>query len=305
MTSQPEQLAGILTDPPPPLTARDITPLTVIQTARGDWQTRRKGWAAAGLTGDAGRNHITIWPTISKEDGITWQRAVSVFDPVLTDTHYHWYCPPGGRILDPFAGGATRGLVAAARGYHYTGIDLSPRQVAANQEQYEAWQERGLITGSATWATGAAQHVLPTLDPGFDYLFTCPPYHDLERYSDHPDDLSAMTWDNFAVAIDHIIGLAVGLLAPDRFSTWITGDLRDKRGYLRRFPARVDAGHEAAGAHLVNDTVVAAPLGGKFGVIWRSWEPTRSATRIHSYAHTHVLGDRRRAVSAIRGARPD
>src|SRR5690606_20124512 len=63
------------------------------------------------------------------------QRLVSVFDPHLTDLHYRWYCPPGGRILDPFAGGATRGLVAAARGYHYTGIDLSGRQVEANRAQ--------------------------------------------------------------------------------------------------------------------------------------------------------------------------
>ncbi|EST29641.1 hypothetical protein [Streptomyces roseochromogenus] len=26
----------------------------------------------------------------------------------------------------------------------------------------------------------------------YDYVFTCLPYHNLERYSDHPADLSAM-----------------------------------------------------------------------------------------------------------------
>src|SRR5690554_1250256 len=108
---------------PPPLGDRDVTPLTVLQTARKEWQARKKAWAAAGLVGEEGRDHVTVWPTITREEGIRWQRLVSVFDPHLTDLHYHWYCPPGGRILDPFAGGATRGLVAAARGYHYTGIE--------------------------------------------------------------------------------------------------------------------------------------------------------------------------------------
>src|SRR5690606_40436359 len=108
--------------------------------------------------------------------------------------------PPGGRILDPFAGGATRGLVAAARGYHYTGIDLSGRQVESNRAQYVAWQDRGLITGSAEGITWPAQDVLPGLDGGFDYVVTCPPYHNLERYADDPAGLSAMGWAGVPVA---------------------------------------------------------------------------------------------------------
>lgn len=289
-----------LLDPPPPLAERDITPLSVLQTARGDWQDRRRAWAAAGLTGDAGRDHLTIWPTISRQDGIRWQRAVSVFDPVLTEVHYHWYAPPGGRVLDPFAGGATRGLVAAHRGLHYTGIDLSEQQVHANRGQYAAWQDRGLITGTAEWITGPAQDVLPGLDGPFDYALTCPPYGDLERYSDDPRDLSAMTWPDFLAALTDITGHTMRLLAPDRFATWITGDIRDGRGYLRRLPAHVDGAHDQAGAHLINDTVIAAPLGGKYGVIWRNWTPTRAATRIHTHAHTYVKGDRRAATTATR-----
>lgn len=304
MTETAEQPALIPVDPPPPLAGRDVTPLTVLQSARGDWQARRKLWAAAGLTGDAGRDHLAIWPTISKAAGIEWQRAVSVFDPHLTDVHYGWYCPPGGRILDPFAGGATRGLVAAVRGFHYTGVDLSARQVEANREQYEAWRERGHIKGSATWITGAAQDVLPGLDGGFDYVFTCPPYHSLERYSDDPADLSVMEWGEFTDALGRIVGLSVGLLREDAFATWIVGDVRDKQGYLRGLPARVDVAHGEAGARMVNDAVIAAPLGGKFGVIWRLWTPTRSMTRIHSYAHTYVAGDRRAATARIGAGNP-
>lgn len=295
-----DQTPLMLSDPPPLLGDREITPLSVLQTARRDWQKRKKAWAQAGLTGDAGRDHMAIWPTTNEHGQIRWQRAVSVFDPHLTDVHYHWYCPPGGSILDPFAGGATRGLVAAHRGYHYTGMDLSEQQVEANRDQYQVWQERRLITGSATWVTGTAQHVLPTLRGGFDYVFTCPPYHNLERYTNDPQDLSTMGWDTFRETLADIVSETVRLLAPNRFATWVVGDLRGPRGHLRRLPARVDQAHEDVDAPLINDTVIASPLGGKYGVIWRLWEPTRSATRVHSHAHTYVVGDRRSAATEAR-----
>ncbi|MBW2674812.1 MAG: hypothetical protein JRD89_15600, partial [Deltaproteobacteria bacterium] len=62
----------------------------------------------------------------------------SIFDPVLAEISYKWYCPPGGKILDPFAGGSVRGIVAAYLGYEYHGNDLSARQIAANRLQAES-----------------------------------------------------------------------------------------------------------------------------------------------------------------------
>ena len=39
--------------------------------------------------------------------------ATSIFDPVLCELAYRWSCPQGGTIIDPFAGGSVRGVVAA------------------------------------------------------------------------------------------------------------------------------------------------------------------------------------------------
>lgn len=290
--------------PPPPLGPREITPLSVLQSARGDWQKRRKTWIEAGIDAGEGRSHITEWPTIIDEGRIRWQRQVSIFDPVLTEAHIAWHTRPGWRVLDPFAGGPTRGIIAAYYGRYYTGVDLSPLQVDANRAVYQQWQERGLITGSAEWHVGAAQDLLPQLDAAsYDYVITCPPYGDLERYSDHPADLSAMDWDVFRGALAGIVAGSVRLLRPDRYVTWVVGDLRDKRGHLRRLPSLVDDMHHRADAHLINDMVVASPLGGKYGVIWRQWGG-RSATRIHQYAHTYICGDRRKAAALLREEAP-
>jgi hypothetical protein len=67
-----------------------------------------------------------------------YEGGTSIFDPVLCEVVYRWFCPPGGSVLDPFAGGSVRGIVAARLGLSYTGIDLSERQLAANVEQAAA-----------------------------------------------------------------------------------------------------------------------------------------------------------------------
>lgn len=294
-----EQEALLPADPPPPLGERDFTPLSVLQATRGPWQARKKQWTASGIDHGDGRDHITEWPTITPEEGIRWQRKVSVFDPVLTELLYTWYTRPGDTILDPFAGGPVRALVAAHLGRDYIGIDISPRQLEANRARAADWEDRGLLKGSITWLEGPAQDVLPAMTSSVDYVIACPPYHDLERYTDHPADLSAMTWDDFRATLAQIVTECGRLLRADRYATWITGDVRDRRGHLRRLPAHVDAAHEDAGLPLINDQVLAGPLGGKYGVIWRSWAG-RSATRIHQYVHTYVRGDRRKAAARLR-----
>jgi len=37
---------------------------------------------------------------------------LSIFDPVACELSYRWFCPKEGEVLDPFAGGSVRGIVA-------------------------------------------------------------------------------------------------------------------------------------------------------------------------------------------------
>lgn len=62
--------------------------------------------------------------------------GTSIFDPVLCELAYRWFSPAHGSVLDPFAGGSVRGILAALLGRAYTGIDLRPEQIAANEEQW-------------------------------------------------------------------------------------------------------------------------------------------------------------------------
>jgi hypothetical protein len=70
--------------------------------------------------------------------GVRNSTGTSIFDPVLCEISYAWFSAPGAAVLDPFAGGSVRGVVAAVMDRHYTGIDLSAEQIQANREQYAA-----------------------------------------------------------------------------------------------------------------------------------------------------------------------
>ncbi|PJN40737.1 chromosome partitioning protein ParB [Streptomyces sp. CB02959] len=303
----PTSSPGLFDDAPMPPTTLGplpgIQPFSVIRTDLGPWRERRRAWHDLGITSRAGREHVTTYASRGKfaQEKLTEiNGGLSTFDPVLAETSYRWYCPEGGNVLDPFAGGSVRGLVAGNGGYRYTGIDLSPVQLDANEEQAAAWRENDLLAAQPEWLLGDAADVLPELEEGaYDYVFTCPPYHNLEKYSDHPADLSAMRWKEFAQAYQEIIAASVRCLAEDRFATWVVGEVRNSLGMIRGLIPLTISAHEAAGASLYNDAVLMNTLGTVPLRIGNQWRASRKIGRHHQYVLTFVKGDPKSATAHI------
>jgi hypothetical protein len=186
------------------------------------------------------------------DDGET-AAGTSIFDPVLAECVYRWWTPDGGAVLDPFAGGSVRGLVAAYLGLTYTGVELRDEQVQANVRQAQRLQV------APYWLEGDSRD-LPTLLPA-DYLcdmvFTCPPYYNLEVYSDDARDLSNLpTYDDFMTAYRAIIVNAVARLRDDRFAVYVVSDVRDKGGMYYGLHSDTIRAFVDAGLRLYNDAVL-------------------------------------------------
>lgn len=116
-----------------------IPPMSVLDTRQGYWRQRAREWKALGIRSEEGRDARAFGSPNSTDEvsrmiGAT-SDGQSIFDPVLCELAYRWFCPPGGRVLDPFAGGSVRGIVAAKCGRSYHGIDLRREQVEANEGQ--------------------------------------------------------------------------------------------------------------------------------------------------------------------------
>jgi len=259
----------------------------------------KHGQIDPGLTWVGGNRSSDDLDETSRKILAASQSGTSIFDPVLTELAYRWFCPPGGMILDPFAGGSVRGIVAAKLGRRYFGVDLRAEQVAANREQLNIL---GPGDPAPVWAVGdsldLAQHCGPEW-AGADFVFTCPPYADLERYSDDPQDLSTMAYPEFRAAMDAIIGAAAALLKPDRFACFVVGDVRDAKGNYYGFPGHIVQAFEAAGMRLYNDAVLVTAVGSLPIRAGRAFESGRKLGKTHQNVLVFLKGDAKKATAAI------
>ena len=282
-----------------------VPPFTVLDARQGYWQERKRAWLALGLEDVAGRPEQLIFGNtegmlalIQGSSAPTILTGTSRFDPVLAELACTWFCREGGSVFDPFAGGATRGVVATRLGLSYTGIDLSETQIAANYEQ----AHRIVPEAVPTWIAGNSLELddLLSADSSFDMVFTCPPYFDLERYSDDADDLSNYkSYDRFLDDYSTILRKSMARLKNDRYACIVVGNMRDRQGLLRNFVSDTIAACESAGAALYNDAILVTPLATAIVRARRTFvQGKRKLTRTHQHVLIFVKGDPARANAA-------
>lgn len=223
------------------------------------------------------------------------QSGTSIFDPVLCELAYRWFCPPNGLVLDPFAGGSVRGIVAGMTGRRYFGIDLRQEQLDANEVQRMAICSEADIV----WQHGDSRE-LAVLCPALsaDFVFSCPPYADLEVYSDNPADLSTMDYPVFLNAYRQIIAACVQHLKPDRFACFVVGDIRDKQGFYRHFVSDTILAFEEAGALFYNDAILITTVGSLPLRAGKAFVSSRKLGKTHQNVLVFCKGDPKIATAA-------
>jgi DNA modification methylase len=167
---------------------------------------------------------------------------------------YKWFTPKEGKILDPFAGGSVRGIVATEMGYEYMGIDLSKQQIEENRKQ----------SSKPKWVIGDSDEMLDYLgDEQFDFIFTCPPYYDLEVYSDNPLDISTMEDAKFDEKYFSILTKAAKKLKNNRFFAIVVSEVREqsktrnyKIGKYKGLVNKTIQVCEEAGMYFYNDMIL-------------------------------------------------
>lgn len=233
-------------------------PFSILDTKSGLWQARKRNWIKLGIKSEIGRDaktyHIQDW---ASDKGRTMPSDTSIFDPVLCELMYKWFCPSGGKILDPFAGGSVRGIVANYLGFHYTGIDIRQEQVDSNREQALDILE---VNNQPQWYVGDSNKVIDDMAVDFDLVFSCPPYADLEVYSDLEGDISNMKYDDFLKAYESIIKKSCERLKKGGFAIFVVGEVRDKNGNYYGFVPDTYNCFKRAGLHLYNEAILATSL---------------------------------------------
>lgn len=249
-------LLGPLKPPANSALSRDFLfpPFSVWNTREGQWQNRKRRWIKLGIESELGRNRKLLFG-----DHLNITERSSIFDPVVCELVYRWFCPPGGIIIDPFAGGSVRGIVASCLGYKYWGCDLRAEQIEANKEQLN---ERTRGQYRPKWIAGDSLERVSE-GPRADFVFSCPPYGDLEKYSDDPKDISNMKFENFLETYRAIISKSLERLKNNRFACFVVSNYRCKKtGAMRDFTGATISAFEAnAGVRFYNDVCLINSVG--------------------------------------------
>jgi hypothetical protein len=300
----------------PPVPPRDLfkefgmPPFSTLDRRQGNWQDRKRRWLSLGIQSEVGRDDALIYQRPSEGSADVSRKiydlsqGTSVFDPVVAECAVRWYSARGGLVLDPFAGGSVRGIVSSVLGRHYVGVDLRHEQIAANRDQ------RGIADPEypPRWLLGDSRHLsdlvrVSQVEPA-DLVFSCPPYFDLEQYSDDPSDLSGMSWEAFCAAYWEIIAAACQHLRDDRFAVWVIGDVRDKKGILRGLVPETIAAFQAAGLQYYNSAITIDPIGTGAIVAGRRFRASRKLVTMHQHFLVFVKGDPKRAATWAASTEP-
>lgn len=302
-----------------PVTLADkflFPPFSVLDRRSGPWQDRKRKWMSMGIRSEVGRDggltrlslsgrvptyydQKTKWEnelgrTLSNSEfeekylevpktGALAETGTSVFDPVLCELFYRWMTLPGSEVLDPFAGGCVRGVVASHLQRHYTGVELRPEQVESNGEQ----RSLTLAGYEPQWLVGDARYlerVLPAARK-YDAVFTCPPYADLEVYSKDPADLSNMAYPEFLSGYLDALEGASSRLHDGRFMGVVISDVRRKGdgGAYRGLVADTVVGLRERGLELYNDAITIDPVGAIPQILERHFRAGRKFGRCHQH----------------------
>lgn len=221
----------------------------------------------------------------------------SIFDPVLAEIAYKWFSPKGGVVLDPFAGGSVRGIVAAICNRRYVGIDLRKEQIDENRNQ--AAKIIPDIDLQPVWSVGDSNEI-QKLCQGVeaDFIFSCPPYADLEVYSDDPRDISNMSYEDFLESYRNIIARSTEMLRENRFACFVISEIRDKKGNYRGFVPDTIRAFEDAGLTFYDDIILKNVIASAAIRAGSCFETSRKIVRIHQNVLVFVKGDPKKATES-------
>ena len=238
-----------------------VPPFSILDTSVNAWLQRRNIWEQIIKNRSENIRNVTIkkhnTPYLNAMDydegykGLERNGFTSTFDPFLCEILVKWFSRPRDVVFDPFAGGHVRGAVCAMTGRDYVGCDINPIQVQANDEAWEsiigAYDTTGF--GKPCWiiADSTSTAVNDECEK-YNMMLTCPPYYNLEVYTDNPNDLSNYkTYEEFLENYRAAIKNCYTALEQDSFAVIVVEEIRDKDGLMYGFvpdtiKAFVDAG---------------------------------------------------------------
>lgn len=263
----------------------DVMPVTIWNLPMDRWQRDLR--AFVGDEGQLRADSFMGGSFLPSENGGR-ANAASIFNPMLAAMLVQAYSQQGDLVIDPFAGGGTRAIISALMKRDYVGIDVRPDEVDRVNARIK---ELGFNTAvycrdaaRASWRPDGYDGAPPIIARKAEMLLTCPPYWNLEVYSEDPADLSTkQTYSDFLLGISEVIRRSKHGLKNGGVAVWVVGEFRHpETSELLDFPGDVARLHQEHGFWIYDRFVYSHANPQAF---WRMgvFDKTRKLIRVHEH----------------------
>tara|TARA_Y100000593_G_C4323788_1_gene345518 strand:+ start:4896 stop:6206 length:1311 start_codon:yes stop_codon:yes gene_type:complete len=258
-----------------------IPPFSIFDSRQGYWQDKKKIWMS--LINDKGESRKNTGMMLGKSIDLMLP-TVSILDPVLAEIICKWFASKNYNVFDPFAGDTVFGYVAATLGLKFTGTELRKEQVEINNERTKNLDANYICSD----ALNAENYIQKN---SVDLIFSCPPYADLESYSDLPNDISNMTHNDFFIVYKKVLMKTFDFLKENRFAVIVTSEVRNKDGEYISLVGKTISFMKDAGYKYWND-IILINCAGTAPMRARGYmNASRKVTRIHQNVLVFYKGE--------------
>ena len=160
----------------------------------------------------------------AKREGVEY---FSEFNPLVSQNITNYWADENDVVLDPFAG-RTRGIVSGLTHRKYYGFEVSKEVYDKVMQVIELGNDKfddgfkPIIYNDDSFNLDKYPEI-----PTVDLCFSCPPYHNLEKYPSCPGQLSDMEdYDLFLTRFRNIMQKCVMKLKDNGFVCLVVGDYR-------------------------------------------------------------------------------
>lgn len=259
-----------------------VPPFSVLDTRQGYWQDRKRYWNdLIGDQGESRENTLAAKGSIMEDIG-----SVSILDAVLAELICRWFGKAEFNVFDCFAGDTVFGFVAGSGNMNFTGIELRKEQAELNNKRVKEAELSAVYINDD--GLNMDKHIK---DNSMDLFFSCPPYADLEIYSDDPNDLSNMSHDDFFKVYKKCLMNTYKKLKNNRFAVVVISEVRNKAGkYIGLVPATINF-MEEAGYQYWNELILVNSAGTLPLRAAKPMHGSRKVGRMHQNVLVFFKGD--------------
>ena len=253
-----------------------------------DFKTSTSVW----LSNELIKKRVRDWRRLTDEDGHSGLRSILRKDSVFTGTYSVFPIPlvewilarytqkPHSKVLDAFAGGPPRAIATSLMKHHYYGVEIREEQIEENLAVIKSLKLKNI-----NYIQGDGRY-LEFDETDFDIALTCPPYWNVEVYSDHKDDISNFpTYESFDAAMQMSAWAHAPKIKSGGFVCIVVANFRDKKtGAMIDFRGHTVENYIDAGFQFWQDIIIMNNFGSAAKRASNAWRGKKLVV-----IHQHLL----------------